>query len=123
VVRPASAKRAQGVTPGEREPPRDVMIARMRRRQNARNNPMPRVSRPAPGETCGARTRDGTRCPAPAMPNGRCRLHGGLSPGAPRGNRNAAKHGRYGAEATAWRREVSDILRRMRSLARAAREQ
>jgi hypothetical protein len=28
------------------------------------------------------------------VPNGRCRMHGGLSPGAPKGNRNAFKHGR-----------------------------
>src|SRR5262249_18830024 len=27
------------------------------------------------------------------MPNGRCRMHGGKSPGAPRGNKNAYKHG------------------------------
>jgi uncharacterized protein YjcR len=31
--------------------------------------------------------------------NGRCRLHGGKSPGAPKGNTNAFKHGRYSAEA------------------------
>ena len=30
---------------------------------------------------CGARTRRQTRCLAPAMGNGRCRLHGGLSTG------------------------------------------
>jgi hypothetical protein len=30
---------------------------------------------------CGARTRSGTVCQCPAMPNGRCRLHGGLSTG------------------------------------------
>ena len=29
------------------------------------------------------------------MPNGRCRLHGGGSPGAPKGNKNAFRHGRY----------------------------
>jgi hypothetical protein len=29
------------------------------------------------------------------MPNGRCRMHGGKSPGAPKGNQNAFKHGRY----------------------------
>jgi hypothetical protein len=53
------------------------------------------------------------------MPNGRCRIHGGLSPGAPRGNRNAVKHGRTTAEALARRREIAALLRRMRSLARA----
>ena len=30
---------------------------------------------------CGARTRRQTACLAPAMSNGRCRLHGGLSTG------------------------------------------
>jgi hypothetical protein len=38
---------------------------------------------------CGAKTRAGSACQSPAI-NGRkrCRLHGGLSPGAPRGPRN-----------------------------------
>jgi hypothetical protein len=39
------------------------------------------------------------------MANGRCRMHGGPSPGAPKGNRNAWKHGRFTAEAIARRRE------------------
>ena len=30
---------------------------------------------------CGARTRAGTPCRSPAMPNGRCRMHGGASTG------------------------------------------
>jgi hypothetical protein len=28
---------------------------------------------------------------SPAVPNGRCRMHGGTNPGAPKGNRNAFK--------------------------------
>jgi glucans biosynthesis protein len=32
------------------------------------------------------------------MPNGRCRMHGGKSTGAPKGNRNAWKHGLRSAE-------------------------
>jgi len=44
---------------------------------------------------CLARTRRGSPCQSPAMPNGRCRMHGGPSPGAPKGNKNAFKHGRY----------------------------
>jgi hypothetical protein len=54
------------------------------------------------------------------MPNGRCRMHGGLSPGAPKGNRNAFKHGRFTAEAIARRRDVAALLRAMRALAGAA---
>lgn len=56
------------------------------------------------------------------MPNGRCRLHGGLSPGAPKGNRNAFKHGHYAADAIAHRREVAALIRKMRALARATEE-
>jgi len=56
------------------------------------------------------------------MPNGRCRMHGGLSPGAPKGNRNALKHGRYTAEAVARRREVAAILRAMKRLAGSAHD-
>ncbi|MGC1180491.1 MAG: HGGxSTG domain-containing protein [Methyloceanibacter sp.] len=67
---------------------------------------------------CRARTRSGSPCQSPAMPNGRCRMHGGLSTGAPRGNRNALKGGRYTAEAITRRRELASLLRAMRSLAR-----
>ena len=70
---------------------------------------------------CGARTRSGSRCRSPAMPNGRCRLHGGMSPGAPRGNKNALKHGCYTAEAIARRREISGLVRVMKALAGASR--
>jgi hypothetical protein len=65
---------------------------------------------------CGARTRSGRRCQSPAMPNGRCRMHGGLSPGPPKGNSNAFKHGRYTADAIANRREIATLLRAMRAL-------
>jgi hypothetical protein len=44
-------------------------------------------------------------------------MHGGKSTGAPRGNRNAFKHGYYSAEAIQRRRDVSDLLRVMRALA------
>ena len=48
------------------------------------------------------------------MANGRCRLHGGKSPGAPRGNRNAWKHGRYSATAIEERRLLQQILKAAR---------
>src|SRR5690625_5197339 len=48
------------------------------------------------GERCGAKTRSGTSCKNYAMPNGRCRLHGGKSTGAPpekmKKNSNARTH-------------------------------
>jgi hypothetical protein len=40
------------------------------------------------------------------------------SPGAPKGNKNALKHGRYTTEAIARRREISGLLRAMKALAR-----
>ena len=37
-------------------------------------------------------------------------MHGGLSPGAPKGNKNAFKHGRYTAEAIARRRDIAELF-------------
>ena len=48
------------------------------------------------------------------MKNGRCRMHGGPSPGAPKGNKNAYKGGRYAAEAIERRREISALIRAAR---------
>jgi len=50
------------------------------------------------------------------MTNGRCRMHGGKSPGAPIGNTNARKHGRYTADAIAERRELVALIRAIRGL-------
>jgi len=50
---------------------------------------------------CGARTRRGSSCQCPAMRNGRCRLHGGLSTGPKTAagieaiRRARTKHGYY----------------------------
>jgi hypothetical protein len=51
------------------------------------------------------------------MTNGRCRMHGGASPGAPKGNSHAFKHGRFTAEAIAERREFAALVREMKRLA------
>jgi hypothetical protein len=59
---------------------------------------------------CGARTRSGKPCQSPAMSNGRCRMHGGPSPGAPKGNQHAYKHGRYTAEAMTNRQRLTAML-------------
>lgn len=42
---------------------------------------------------CGAKTRTGKPCKNGAMDNGRCRMHGGKSTGAPKRNQNSKKHG------------------------------
>src|SRR5579863_1456715 len=66
---------------------------------------------------CGAKTRRGTRCRCPAMANGRCRLHGGLSTGPrtaegiDRIRRAVTKHGRYSARAKAERQYFRQLLR------------
>ncbi|WP_349775530.1 HGGxSTG domain-containing protein [Methylocystis echinoides] len=54
-------------------------------RQKSRNNPM-RKSPMLMSPRCGAKTRAGTPCQSPAIANGRCRMHGGTNPGAPKGN-------------------------------------
>ncbi|CAN0489407.1 unnamed protein product [Phaeothamnion confervicola] len=67
-------------------------------------------------QRCGARTRSGKPCQSPAMANGRCRMHGGPSPGAPKGNRNAFRHGHYSSDAIARRRRISALIREARAL-------
>jgi hypothetical protein len=62
---------------------------------------------------CGAKTRSGKPCMSPAVSERkRCRMHGG-SPGsgAPHGNNNALKHGRYTREAIEERRQLMAFVR------------
>jgi hypothetical protein len=64
-------------------------------------------------QRCGAKCRSGGSCKAPAMANGRCRMHGGLSTGPrtpeglARSKKARWKHGRY-----------SDFYRRYRAAQR-----
>jgi hypothetical protein len=75
------------------------------------DNPMNRdLSRRVAQTRCGARTRGGRPCRCPAMPNGTCRIHGGLSPGAPRGAANGRFRDGY------WTREAvqeRELIRRL----------
>ncbi|MBR0774768.1 hypothetical protein JQ625_07995 [Bradyrhizobium diazoefficiens] len=61
---------------------------------------------------CGARTRSGGFCRAPAVHGkARCRMHGGAArSGAPWGNRNARKHGVFTQDRLAERRAIRDLL-------------
>jgi hypothetical protein len=52
------------------------------------------------------------------MKNGRCRMHGGKSSGAPKGNQNALKHGNYTAAAQAALREKKRETRRILEIER-----
>ena len=69
---------------------------------------------------CGARNRKGNPCRAPAMPNGRCQMHGGKSTGPrtaeglERMRRANTKHGLYSAE-------TLRVMRAIRALRRDAR--
>jgi hypothetical protein len=97
--------------PVEREP-----IDRMRARLEAllKANAAPR---------CGARSkRTGKPCQAAAMPNGRCKLHGGKSTGPrtpeglERSRRANWKHGYYSREAKAERSRVRAAILAVRCL-------
>jgi uncharacterized protein YjcR len=67
---------------------------------------------------CGAKTRSGKPCKSPAVDGKkRCRMHGGApGSGAPRGNKNAVKHGLYTREAIAQRRQLGELVRQSRKL-------
>lgn len=66
---------------------------------------------------CGANTRRGAPCAAPAIAGKfRCRMHGGKGSGAPKGNKNALKHGHYTREEKEFRREMRDLLHESREL-------
>lgn len=81
---------------------------------------MRRVNPMQASPRCGAKTRSGRPCEGPAMPNGRCRMHGGSSPGAPKGKANGNyKTGRYTCEAVAERRFLTDLLRSVRASVRS----
>ena len=63
---------------------------------------------------CGAKTQAGSPCRCPAMPNGKCRIHGGLSPGAPRGTANGNYRDGF------WTREAVEERKFIRSLVKGA---
>jgi hypothetical protein len=70
---------------------------------------------------CGAKARRGTSCQCPAMKNGRCRMHGGLSTGPrtlegiERIRRAVTKHGRHSAAAKAEAQHLQRLLKECRA--------
>ncbi len=71
---------------------------------------------------CSARSkRTGKPCQSPAVQGcSVCRMHG-AGGGAPQGNRNALKHGRFTCEALDLRRMIAELSRNGRSLAQSIR--
>jgi hypothetical protein len=69
-------------------------------------------------QRCGAKPRSGKPCRSPAgHGKKRCRMHGGAAGSrAPRGNKNAQKHGLYTREAIAQRRQLAELIRQSRQL-------
>jgi uncharacterized protein YjcR len=67
---------------------------------------------------CGAKTRSGKACRSPAVHGKkRCRMHGGApGSGAPKGNRNALKHGFYSKALIEERNKLRALLRQSRKL-------
>jgi hypothetical protein len=103
--------------------------------ENPRENPMPPVGNrlrhgirggdPTTAPRCGAWSRNtGLPCRQAAMPNGRCRMHGGVSTGprTPEGLQRIVKartvHGRYSAES----RELAAMIRDMKAEAKRLME-
>jgi hypothetical protein len=66
----------------------------------------------------------GQPCRNPSMPNGRCRMHGGGSPGAPRGDKHPAyRHGLRTKQAYDARRQRSEVRSEIRVLRELLRRQ
>jgi glucans biosynthesis protein len=64
---------------------------------------------------CGARTRSGHACKTSSITGRtRCRMHGGTNNGAPLGNKNAFKHGRYTADFLEQRANLMKSMREIR---------
>jgi uncharacterized protein YjcR len=81
-----------------------------------RRNTAPMLASPR----CGAKTRSGKPCMAPAVSGKtRCRMHGGAAgSGAPRGNQNAVTHGFYTRKAKAERQKIRRLVLHSRDLIR-----
>jgi len=70
---------------------------------------------------CGAKTRRGTACQSPAVKGkSRCRFHGcGKGSGAPKGNNYAVTHGFTTTKAKLFRKEVQEMGKATRALAKS----
>jgi hypothetical protein len=83
-----------------------------------------RQGNPNAAPRCKAKTRKGTECMAPAMPNGRCRFHGGKSTGpkTTEGRKKSAeanlKHGLYSLKYKMQRNQILVLKKFIEIMAR-----
>ena len=84
------------------------------KKKTMQNNPMQQELK----ITCFAKTRSGHPCKtAPVKGKKRCRMHGGAKgSGAPKGSKNALKHGYYTKDNIAKRSEVHKLIKNCRKL-------
>lgn len=69
---------------------------------------------------CGAKTRSGKPCLTPPVKGrNRCRMHGGTNNGAPKGNKNAFKHGYYSRESIKARSKMHKLIQEYRKLCKS----
>ena len=70
---------------------------------------------------CGAKTRRGNPCKAPAANGkGRCRMHDGAKgSGAPKGNQNAFKHGAYSKDSIELMKQIKAMMLESEELLKA----
>lgn len=91
--------------------PRNLLLAGKRKSVTSDHprNTGPMMASPR----CGAKTRSGRPCRSPAVSGKqRCRMHGGAKgSGAPRGNKNAFKHGLYTREALEEQKQLRELMR------------
>lgn len=70
-------------------------------------------------QKCSAKTRVGTLCQSsPVRGKRRCRMHGGTNNGAPKGNKNAFKHGLYSRKSIQNRKEVNSLIRQYKAFSK-----
>lgn len=77
---------------------------------------------PSKAARCEALTRSGAPCRSPAMPNGRCRMHGGASTGPrtpeglQRSRRSNWKHGGFSVSAKKEAEQVRALMHEIRKI-------
>jgi glucans biosynthesis protein len=109
---PRAARHAENAARAGRAAPSRRCRVRCAAMSDHSHHPAPMLASPR----CGAQTRCGRPCRAPAVRGkARCRMHSGAAgSGAPSANRNARKHGFFSRDAIAERRRIRAALEEAR---------